>query len=333
MDEATRSIYESLNIKPREDGIQWGPAATPAPPAAETPVEDVSSPEAEEHTAEPETVVNETVTEEPAADETEQTTEEDTGSVRPELTREERANNAARRRRAQERAAVDAALKAEREANAAFEKKVLARAGFRDGDKLIESVEELDKYLERMEDARIARDLKDGKLELGDLRSVVNRIVTQTEQPQVSPPEQQSVRETSQQEFAERVAEELADIRKYNSDIQSVEDLRKLERFEEFSEAVRNHNMSFLEAYRYVYADKIAQEIARKTAAAQVQRIRNSTKSRDHMRPVNGKGSGAVPVSAEKAAAYRAVMPNMTNEEIRRAEDRARVRWGNKPSP
>lgn len=327
MDEATKSVYEALNLQPRPGGIQWGePTAEEHAPA---PIEDeVGSAGGEELEQDP----TQEASQEPGVEpEDEGDAVQEEPAQEPErqpLTREERARNAARRRQAQERAAVENAVRAERDATNSRVKELLERAGFRDGDRRIENLDDLDRYLERMEETRIGRDLKDGKLEMKDLQSVVDRAVAKAQTP-VQEPEQ----EPAQSEFVTQVAEELAEIHKLDPAIQTMNDLRKLERFEEFQDAVVNHNMSFLQAYRFVHADKLAQAQAQKAAAAQAQRLRNSTSGRDHMRPVNARGSGAVPVSAEKAAAYRAVMPNMTNEEIRRAEDRARVRWGNKPSP
>ena len=329
MDEATKSVYEALNLKPREGGIQWGePKEDPISVTDADPAETGLSQPAEQ---EADREVSQDPGEEPENEEVTPQEEPDNEPERQPLTREERTRNAARRRQAQERAAVENAVQAERDATNSRVKELLERAGFRDGDQPIENLDDLDRYLERMEETRIVRDLKDGKLEMKDLQSVVDRAVAKAQTP-VQEPEQEPAQEPAQSEFVTQVAEELAEIHKLDPAIQTMDDLRKLERFEEFQDAVVNHNMNFLQAYRFVHADKLAQAQAQKAAAAQAQRLRNSTSGRDHMRPVNSRGSGAVPVSAEKAAAYRAVMPNMTNEEIRRAEDRARTRWGGKPS-
>ena len=73
------------------------------------------------------------------------------------------------------------------------------------------------------------------------------------------------------------------------------------------------HRHSFLEAYRFVYADKIAEEKARREA----QRVRNSELGKKHLRATTAAGTGGVAVPPEVEKNIRAIMPKATAKEIR----------------
>lgn len=229
-------------------------------------------------------------------------------SGKPTQTKEERARQAAARRKAEQDQAVQAALAAERERTDAEIKELFGWAGFKNGEAPIESLEDLRKYKADSDAARLEKDLKAGKLTPEALGQLVQAEIRR----------QQPAPAAQNEAFQAQVEAELAEIRKYAPEVRTAADFRKLDRAEEFFRQVREHGHSFAEAYRYVYADRIAEANAKRTAAAEVQRTRNNIRSKEHMRPAAAKGTGDVPVPADVMRMYRSIMPRASEEEIRR---------------
>lgn len=332
MDERDNSVYEQLGITPRETPIQWGGVRAEkrvveedtgmgAAPNVDEPSDTGGTPGEGEIPLDGDAAP----VEEPAG--------EGSGDTAPPLTAEERARNAARRRKTQEKAAVEAALKAEREAVAARTERILARAGFKRGDKLVVTLDDLEACMDEADQARLQKDLKAGNLTPELLESIVDRSVSKATAGASPVTEKPPATDAAAQEaFQAQVETELAAIRQFDPGINSVADLMKLERAGDIYREVTEHGHNFEDAYRFVYADKIASAKAATAAAAQAQRVRNGERGKEHLKPFGSRGAGSPPVTAEEAAAYRAVMPGMTDEQIQRAKERARMRWGGKPS-
>ena len=117
--------------------------------------------------------------------------------------------------------------------------------------------------------------------------------------------------------FFRRLRDEMEEIRRYDASIRTASDLLTLDRFDEFRDEVVNHGHTFLEAYRYVYADRIAEEKAQKAARQAAQRTRNNDRGKEHMRRTGAVGTGDVTVPPEVEKNIRAVMPRATAAEIR----------------
>lgn len=113
--------------------------------------------------------------------------------------------------------------------------------------------------------------------------------------------------------FPARVEEELRQIRQYDPSIRTPADLLRLDRREAFLREVIRHRHTFLEAYRFVYADRIAEQKARQAA----QRARNSDLGKAHMRATTAAGSGGVTVPPEVEKNILAIMPKATPQQIR----------------
>lgn len=300
MDEIEMGYYRALGIEPApEEGAKEQEVADPAQEVeTEEPAEDVTEEVPEDDAAEADETeegANEQEVAEPAED-------------KPVQSKEQRARQAEGRRR-RERAAEEERIR--QEERAAIDGKIKAFfewAGFRDGDAPIETVEQMEAYQQKSAAEQMERDLKAGKLTPEMLRqTVAEEVARQTPEPGQTP-------EADSEAFRAQVESELAEIRKYDPGVKSVQDLMALDRAEELTAQVTDHGHTFLEAYRYVYADKIAEQ----RAAAAAQRTRNAARSKDHLQPVGARGKGDVPVPAADKAMYRQMFPDMTDEEIRK---------------
>ena len=229
--------------------------------------------------------------------------------------KEQRAQNAARRRQ-QEREqyaqqAVERALAQEREKT----KDLFTKAGFKDGKTPITSLDEMQAYLDKQQQNRLQRELKAGKLSPESLQQVVADEIRK----------QQPAQPTGQDPaFMQQVAAELAEIRKYDPNVKEVKDLLSLDRKDAFLDAVNNHGYGYLDAYRFVYADRIAERGARQEA----QRNINNIRSKSHLQSSGAKGAGDVQIPAAVERNIRALMPNATPKEIREFYRRDAKRFG-----
>ena len=302
MTEAER--YRVFGLEPPEED-----------PAEETPAED-GEPVGE--TVNEDEGANEQEAAEPAEDEDEpaegdpdEEPDDDAGEPDEpaEQSREERARNAARRRKAEQEAAIHQALEQQRQQIDAELKDAFGWAGFKDGTKPIESLDELKAYRQRVQSEQLAKDLQAGKLTPEALGQLVRQEIAAQQPAPAAPPAQDDGA------FQRQVEAELAEIRKYDPSIRSVEDRRALDRAEAFTEQVTKHGHTFLEAYRIAYADRIAEGQARAAA----QRTRNAARSKDHMKPTTARGAGDIPVPEEVMRNYRRMMPKATDEQIRKA--------------
>ena len=229
----------------------------------------------------------------------------------PVQSKAERARQAAARRKREQDEAVAQARREERQAIDAELKELFGWAGFKNGSAPIESLDQFRSYKQQSDAAQLERDLKAGKLTPDMLRQMVqNEMQAMQPAPEPEPPETDPA-------FQAQVEAELAEIRKYDPSIQTIQDFRNLDRAEAFFSEIREHNHSFVEAYRIAYADKIAAASAKKAAAASAQRTLNNARSKDHMRPAGARGAGDVAVPADVLQHFRALGIKATNEEIR----------------
>lgn len=299
MDEFTAKLYEVYGLEAPADGENEQEIADPAAgdesvPAPEDGADDlVEEGENEQDLADP-----------------------DADEEKPVQSREERARNAARRRKAAMDAAVEAARKEERQQYDTRMKNLLARAGFKNGDKPIENLDELESYMAEADAARIQKELAAGKLTPETLQSVVEQAVAKAglSAPGEAAPAAQPPEEDAQAAFQAKVDAEFAEIRKYDPSIQGVADLMKLERADAIRDQIYNHGHSFEEAYKFVYADMIAAKGAAEQARHRADRVRG----KDHMTPHKPTGDGDAAVPADVMRRYRQLMPKVSDEEIRK---------------
>ena len=281
-------IYEALGLKAPDAGAQEQEAAEPA--------EDIGTDgENEQEVAEPAAEQEEN---EPESEETE------TGET---MSREERARNAARRRQSEQKKAVEEALAAERETTGKRLKDLFEWAGFKDGETAIETLEQLEAYRKKVDENKLQKDLKAGKI----TREQLDKLVEEKAAEKIKAEQPEPKRN---EEFEKQVEKELAEIRKYDPTIKSIRDFAGMDRAEEFFSEVADHNHSYEEAYRIVYADKIAEAKAK----SEKQRAMNGIRSKDHLQSSGTRGAGTPDIPTDTMEYYRRFNPHATEEQIRK---------------
>ncbi len=106
-----------------------------------------------------------------------------------------------------------------------------------------------------------------------------------------------------------RFEEDMRELRRIAPEIRSPADILRLDRRDAILDEVRNHNHTFSEAYRFVYADRLAEGRAREAA----RRAQNKA----HLRPTGTAGTGDVTVPAAVERNIRAILPKAAAKDIR----------------
>ena len=175
MTEAER--YLALGLTPPEStGANEQEVADPADEGAEPELESGNNPEVADPEEDPDMEPDEDPegeggNEREVADPVPNTEE------KPAQDRATNARNAARRREAEMLQKLEAARKEERERYEARMKRALERAGFKDGETPIVDLDGLESYLDKSEQAKLSRDLSQGKLTPEALQDMVQRSV------------------------------------------------------------------------------------------------------------------------------------------------------------
>ena len=212
-------------------------------------------------------------TQEQAPQETEQP---QTQPSQGEMSLEQRRENAARRRRAETRAAIQEAVEAERTHTRRDVGQVLRDAALTnpaDGT----PITNLEQY----------------------------RAFKQAQQAQPAPRPQVNPAMEAQ------VAAELAQIRQLNPNIRSVGDLLTMPRAKEFYQLVKRGN-SFVDAYKLAHYDQLTQQ----AAAAARQQAQNLARSKGHLIAAAQRGKGAATVPAPEMDLFRAFNPQASEAAI-----------------
>ena len=115
-----------------------------------------------------------------------------------------------------------------------------------------------------------------------------------------------------QKEEQAMITEAISQISAVDPDIKSLDDLIKLDNYDEFYGLVEK-GYSIPDAYKIVAFDKIT---ARKVDSATENVITNAN-SKNHMKPLSGGKSREISVPQEVLATYRKNMPHMSEQEIR----------------
>lgn len=122
-------------------------------------------------------------------------------------------------------------------------------------------------------------------------------------------PVQETADDARQAAMRARFEEDMRELRRIAPEIRSPADIMRLDRADELLDEVKNHNHTLAEAYRFVYADRLAEGRAREAA----RRAQNKA----HLRPVSTQGTGGVTVPAAVERNIRAIMPKATAKDIR----------------
>ena len=201
-------------------------------------------------------------------------------------------------------------LEAEERGRQAAASEIFKKMGLKDPKtgKPIETMDQFAEYQREKMQAKAELDLKNGKLSPEVLQSVL-----------LLSPEVQSIlqdaRETKQtaevQDFTARREMELAEIRKLNPEIKTLDDIIRMPTGGDFADLVRK-GCSFVQAYKTANFDAIMQ----KTRAAGEQRARNAAMSQAHIKGTPTSQSEAFVVPQQVKEMYRVFKPGITDEEI-----------------
>lgn len=135
--------------------------------------------------------------------------------------------------------------------------------------------------------------------------------------PEPEPGDESAPEQADDAAFLRRVEEELREIRQYDPSVRTAQDLLRLDRREQFLDEVTNHRHTFAEAYKFVYADKIAEAKLRGSLRQAAQRTRDAERGKAHMRATSAVGTGETAIPAAVERNIRAIMPKATAKEIR----------------
>lgn len=241
--------------------------------------------------------------------------ETDSKPNKKQLSREERAANAARRRQKEIDDAVNAALEKERSENNARWQRFFNQAQMKNrhaDNAVIDSLEKAEAWAEQDRIAQLQANLKRGNLTQEDLQTAVEQSPAfRAMQEKLAAGEQAAARQ-NQQQFEQSVEVELAQIQKINPKIKSLADILSMDTGKKWAELVQNNGMSYLDAYRLANMDALIEQGQKAAAAGDQMR----SKGKSHLQPVNPRGQGGVEVPKRVKELYRMGRPNMTDAEI-----------------
>lgn len=276
------------------------------PPKADEPEAAAEEPEGakEQEVAEPDNAGGK----EQEVAEPDEADEEELPEEKPTQTREQRAAAAKQRREAERAAAIEDALKKEREANDAKMKKFFERAQMKDPKtgKPIMSLEEFDQWAERDQDERIEKNLRAGKLTRQDIEAIVKSSKTEEQQQKPQEPAVSAA-------FQMQVDAEMAEIKRLDPTVNSLKDIIEKPTGRRFAELVNKNGMTYLDAFKLANMETLMQ---RQTAgAAEAARMANASKN--HMKATAPIGEGEIEIPRDVLDSYRMINPGMTDKQIR----------------
>lgn len=212
-------------------------------------------------------------------------------------TDEENARYAAMRRKAE--------ADAEKRMNAELDKSI-ASLGLTDPytNKPITNHAEMQAYRQRF----VEEQRKEMQEKAGMSPEDYQRFVDSLPEVQAGKAAQQKVMDL---EIRAKIDSQMREIQMISPEIKTMEDLSKLDNFDKLYDMV-GKGYELADAYKVLNYDRLTA----KAAEAAKQQALNSIGGKNHLQPVTLRGQGAVPVPADVAAEYRALMPEATDAEI-----------------
>lgn len=234
------------------------------------------------------------------------------------MTQEERRQNAARRRQQEQQNAIDqavqTALAAERQRNAADLEQFFGRMGIKNTytGQPIKTMEEFQSWKSQFDSEQFGKDLKAGKATPEQFSQMIENHPAVQQAQQVIAQSQAQQRQQQAAAEQQRIDADLAEITKLNPTIQSVADLLAMPKAEEFKHHVARGN-DFLSAYKLTYFEELSTQKAERAR----QQALTLSRGKDHLHSAGSTGgSGAVSVPSDVMAMYRAFNPNATEAQI-----------------
>ena len=292
------ALYEALGVEmPKEE---------PESENTQEVAEPAETGENEQEPAEP------AAAEEPGAEDVDDTEQE---PEKKEQTKQERAENARRRRQKEIDYAVKAAVAAERASSKqrldAFFKQARMKNQHNGGSEIL-SLEDAEAWAQADRMARVQANLKKGQLTADDMQALIEESPAVKALQENQSRQEQKAKEESRQRFAQSVETELAQIRKLNPKVQSLQDILAMDTGKQWAAYVQHNGMSYLEAYKLANYDQLVQ-MAQQAATAGA-KVREQGKS--HLKPDTPRRQGAVEVPKRIKDNYRIFQPEMTDAEI-----------------
>lgn len=295
--------YALLGVSPAEgENVQ-----DPAEPAAEA----TTAPE-NENAQQIETGAEEQEVAEPA-----QEADEDEGTG--DQSADERHQQAAARRerqRAEQEAQIESRMKAQYEGKIS---EILNELGLTDpanNNRQVKTLEDFEAWRQGQRTAKLRRDLRSGNLSEESLQTAIMQMPQVRALAEKAAAAEEAVR---QAEYQQNVGIQMAQIRRMNPDIHTVDDIVQSPCGPKFAEYVRK-GLNFEEAYRLADADGIAKRARR----AGLQQARNESAGKSHMRPMSTSGTPSGVVPEREMRMYRTLNPGMTDAEILKAYEAKR---------
>ena len=234
------------------------------------------------------------------------------------MTPEQRHQNAARRRAQEQQAAVDqavqTALDAERQKNAADLEQFFTQMGIKNTytGQPIKTMEEFHSWKGQYDTEQFGKDLKAGKATPEQFNQMIENHPAVKQAQQVIVQSQTQQRQQQEAAAQQRIDADMAEIAKLNPQIQTVADLLAMPKAEEFKGHVARGN-DFLSAYKLTYFEELTQAKAERAR----QQALNLSRGKDHLQSASSTGgAGAVSVPADVMAMYRAFNPKATEAQI-----------------
>ena len=224
------------------------------------------------------------------------------GEPAPQETEEQRLQKLENRIRGEMQQSHDAQLR-----------EIFSAMGLKDQDgNPITTVEAYQEHQRRAEAARLERDLKAGKLTTEGLQAALANLPGIKETVEAAQRVQQ---EAGRESFIANREVQLAQIRKMNPNIHSLNDIVSMETGKAFIDAV-NKGLDYVSAYKVANHD----DIVRQARAAGAQAARNGAASKAHLQQTTHNTTGGVEVTQEMRARYRRFKPDITDAQIAAAE-------------
>lgn len=229
--------------------------------------------------------------------------------------KKENAKYAAARRKAEREEAIEQARREERERAKAEMDALIASANLENpytGEK-VKTREEWDAWQQRHRDEMRETVQRRSGLTDEQMQDFVSQL-PEVQKAREAEAQAQQVLFRAQQEHAQAAIEnELAKIREYDPNVNSLADIEKTAEHDEILDKVRR-GYSLSDAWIVTHQ----QQIVRRQAAAARQAAVGAARSKDHLAATRSRGKGMEPVPADIREQYRLLNPGISDEEITR---------------
>ncbi len=253
---------------------------------------------------------------EPVA-ETESETEGDGQSV------EERRENAARRRQAEQQAAIDAAVQAalekQRQQYDAERAEFFQQAGVVNPftNEPITNMDEFRAWREEQDNRKLQKELQSGKLTKETIDGLIDQHPAVQAARQAQEQEAARAQKAQEQAFLQNVEEQLKEIRKTDPSIQNVSDLMNRPYSQAFYEAVQRGN-NFQDAFYLATRGMQFEDVEEKARQSAI----NNLTGKNHLKATGIGGRAGANVSPEEREMYRLFNPHVTDQEIQKFQNK-----------